>query len=345
MRNFPPQLQYLQLLEGSLSGAMGIAIEGSNASVPGDDKFHTNSADSIVYPRTSPHSTRRWFEIFAQGTEGFSFNITTDPFVHVSQTSGSIWPGNNATDIRIWVSFDWAAAPKGTGETRISVTSSSPYGTQNSRPTISFPFDNTPIPSSFIAGFVEADGVVSMEAEHFTRSSPSASGLKYYTIPNYGKTLSGIALTDRNAPSLAPSTGPCLEYDFFIFEETTKKPAQISFILGQSINMNPQRPLKYAVSIDNETPRIVQYVVDRPKNEKQAGSWTPYGWDKAVSDAAWVSAINSTLTSGRHTLKFWALEPEVVLQKIIIDLGGMKKSYLGPPESYMVGADKADYLR
>jgi hypothetical protein len=341
MRNMPPQIQYLQLLEGSLSGTMAIAIEGSNASVPGDDKFHTNSADSLVYPRTSPQSPRRWFDIYAQGTQGFNFNITSDPFIRLTQTSGSIWPERNGTDVRIWVSFDWATAPKGTGEARVTITASSPYGTQNSRPAILFPFDNTQVPTSLVAGFAETDGVVSMEAEHFTRSVPNPSGLEYYTIPNYGRTLSGVALTDRNAPSLSHTTGPSLEYDFFTFTERMKIPATISVILGQSINMNPQRPLKYGLSIDDQPTQTIKYVVDRPKNEKQSGAWTPYGWEKAVSDAAWVSVTNSTLNSGKHTLKFWALEPEVVLQKIVIDLGGMRKSYLGPPESYRVGIDKS----
>jgi hypothetical protein len=30
------------------------------------------------------------------------------------------------------------------------------------------------------------------------------------------------------------------------------------------------------------------------------------------------------------------LEPGVVLQKVVVDLGGVRKSYLGPPESWRV---------
>jgi hypothetical protein len=53
------------------------------------------------------------------------------------------------------------------------------------------------------------------------------------------------------------------------------------------------------------------------------------------SDNARFSKTNHQILSpGYHTLKIWMVDPGVVLQKIIVDTGGLGQSYPGPPESY-----------
>jgi Gylcosyl hydrolase family 115 C-terminal domain len=36
---------------------------------------------------------------------------------------------------------------------------------------------------------------------------------------------------------------------------------------------------------------------------------------------------------GKHIVKYWVVSPGVVLQKLVLDFGGLEPSYLGPPET------------
>jgi hypothetical protein len=76
----------------------------------------------------------------------------------------------------------------------------------------------------------------------------------------------------------------------------------------------------------------------------------PDGWGYAVADAVWgVNAAHNTTTQwnvtveGEYTLRVWGLAPSVIVQKVIVDLGGVRPSYLGPPESFLVGRDEGQY--
>jgi hypothetical protein len=57
-----------------------------------------------------------------------------------------------------------------------------------------------------------------------------------------------------------------------------------------------------------------------------------------VYNAAWLhtSTWEDHLEVGAHTLKVRLLEPGTVLMRILIDFGGLRDSYLGPPESVRV---------
>jgi hypothetical protein len=58
-------------------------------------------------------------------------------------------------------------------------------------------------------------------------------------------------------------------------------------------------------------------------------------WEKAVSDNIIVkTAMFNVSAAGAHTLKYWLVNPGVVLQKLVVETSGAKATYLGPPESH-----------
>jgi len=110
----------------------------------------------------------------------------------------------------------------------------------------------------------------------------------------------------------------------------------VAAILAPTLNFVPSRGLRYAVSFDDEAPQVVTLV---PQNyNAQNGN---RDWEKSVEDNARYGHTTHPLTkSGYHTLKFWMVDPGIMLQKLVVNLGGVKPSYLGPPESYCNGREQ-----
>jgi hypothetical protein len=47
----------------------------------------------------------------------------------------------------------------------------------------------------------------------------------------------------------------------------------------------------------------------------------------------WKGPIHMVVKKRKHTLKYQAISPAVILQKAVVDFGGLKKNYLGPQET------------
>ena len=89
--------------------------------------------------------------------------------------------------------------------------------------------------------------------------------------------------------------------------------------------------LKYAISFDDETPQIINIHA----NETTPDWKYPAYWNQAVMENIKVLTSKHNIKEpGEHVLKFWMVDPGIVLQKIVVNTGGLKPSYLGPPESY-----------
>jgi hypothetical protein len=131
-----------------------------------------------------------------------------------------------------------------------------------------------------------------------------------------------------NTPAATPGKdSTCLEYRMYLFRTNQ---AEVTAITAPTLNFAPGRGLRYAVSFDDEAPQIVTLVPE--KYSAQNGN---ADWEQSVKDNARFGHSTHPLAQpGYHTLKIWMVDPGVVLQKLVVDLGGVRPSYLGPPESY-----------
>jgi hypothetical protein len=295
---------------------LGVAVENSSAAWPGGD-------EEPILPRfNSIAQQRRYIDVFNRGTGAVEYTATpSDPWIVLSALRGSVAKGE-----RLWVSIDWSKAPQGTafgsvkiaqGDTAVNVNVDAISAADVTRDTLT--------------GFVEDGGVVSIEPEHYT-SKADVGDLKWITVEDYGRTLSamrGQGPVDFG-PLAPPQGSPRLEYKTYFF---TSGEATVYNVLAPNLAFIPGRNLRFAVSIDDQKPVMVTGV---PTTIVAAAS-QPNGneWEKNVKDEARiVSAKVQIPSSGYHTLKVWMIDPGITLQKIFMDLGGLKPSYLGPPESY-----------
>lgn len=318
--NRMPNVSYHTQANVPKSGIIGVSVQGSSQSAPGDPETTLLAMNPYM-----SQTERRYLDIFTRNNGTFSFRATSNvSYVNVSNSSGTLSAPNGPIDLRNYIKVDWASAPPGLSWAGIKIQPIDAPGSWNI--TAKLPVNKTSVPIS-ISGYVESGGVVSIEAEHFA-SSETKGVLSYIKLPHYGRTLSGMKLWPVTALSQDPSTAPKLTYSFHSF--TSSENARVILFLGGSTNHDPSRPLKLAFSIDGGTSTTVRPVPDTPMGQN------PSGWTEATVARGWTSSITVSIAAGSHELSLWLLEPGVVVQKVVVDLGGFKKSGRGPLESLKV---------
>ena len=169
-----------------------------------------------------------------------------------------------------------------------------------------------------------SDGYISIEAEHFARKLDGAD-VRWQVIPDLGRTLSSVIAYPQLAP---PSDGRSmrLEYDVLLSHDAD---ATLNLYLAPTLDTAGKGGLRLAVSIDNREPQTLSFNLDPEAKGKSKADWS-----QAVSDNVVVlKASFGQLKAGPHTIKVFRIDGNLVLEKLVLDTGGLKPSYLGPPES------------
>jgi endo-1,4-beta-D-glucanase Y len=292
---------------------MGIAIEGKSASwgAGGSDKSPILLFDLFG-------EQKRYIDAFNLGATPFEFSAEPNAdWIILSANKEKI-----EKERRLFVSIDWSKAPVGNANGSITIT-----GAGLKETVLISSFNPSEPKKDSLEGFVEADGYVSMEAEHYTKKV-DAGEVHWDKIDDYGRTDSAMTIFPVTAQSvMPPKDSPCLEYKMFLFHSGN---IEVETIVAPTLNFVPDRDLRYAVSFDDQPPQIISIV---PKNYIVA--YSNEDWQESVRNNARTVKSNHLLPdAGYHTLKVWMVDPGVVLEKIMVNTGGIRPSYLGPPESY-----------
>jgi hypothetical protein len=316
--NNPPAntMPLLYDIQAHNAADMGVAIEGNASAWPQQASPAWPHKGAYKLPPFDRYGQQtRTIDIFNKGTESFKFSAnTSDPWIIIRYTSAQVDVLQN-----VQVSIDWKKAPKGQASGKINITGTG-WGSASINVSA---INNDPIVKGF-KGFVEADGYVAIEAEHFSKAQ-AAAGYAWAKIPEHGRNLSSMSvfpISDKSFTDL--KNAPYLEYKVYLF---TAGQLSVDSIFAPSWPFAPGHGLRYAIAIDDEMAQTIDIVKDMSDG----------AWEESVrSDMRKATSLHAITKAGEHTVRIFAIDPGVTLERVVLNTGGLLPSYLGPEESLRV---------
>lgn len=323
-RNMMPRVD---LIHVPVPAEMGVAVVELNRAVPPRRPGTPmpqgmRPGGALALPEFDPYLQQTYhLEVYNRGSTPFEYRVEAgQPWVLVAPASGTV-----DRQVRVAVSVDWSRTPVGSDTVPLTVT-----GPDGRRVVVQAPIRNPAEPRrDRFAGFVQRGNHVSMEAAHFTRAV-AGNGVEWQVIPGFGRTVSGVHPTPVTSASQTPGgTSPHLEYRVFMTDTGT---VSVHAFISPTWDFRGGDGLRYAVSIDDEEPTVVNIHADGSSTGITDGN---RAWEQGIINAIKVHVSEHRLRApGEHVVRFWMVDPGIVLQKLVVSKGELPATYLGPPESF-----------
>jgi hypothetical protein len=172
--------------------------------------------------------------------------------------------------------------------------------------------------------FTHSNGYIAMEAEHFF-SATSGEKTSWTVYPYYGRTRSAVALT----PYTEAVDGAKLTYQFTMPNDV--KTVKVHVVVKSTLDFLNVGGHEYGVSLDGDEPQIVNFnktLVDR--QPYMYSDFYPTIARRVVEKTVELPVHSS---NDVHQLTLTPRHPGIVFEKIVVDFGGYKPSYLFMNES------------
>ncbi|MBN2684456.1 MAG: glycosyl hydrolase 115 family protein [Pontiellaceae bacterium] len=173
--------------------------------------------------------------------------------------------------------------------------------------------------------FEPSNGYVSIEAEHYFEAK-NAANAKWTVIPYSGRTLSEIAVL----PHSEPVEGASISYKMKLPSEV--KTVTVHVVVKSTLAFANLEGHKYQVAFNGGAAQTVNFNADL--NEKPQNIYSKFY--PAVARRVVEKTVRLDLPAsadGMQVLTLTPLDPGIVFQKIVVDFGGYKNSYLFMEES------------
>ncbi|MBN2279147.1 MAG: glycosyl hydrolase 115 family protein [Candidatus Marinimicrobia bacterium] len=300
-KNVMPEIKRIQVPR---QANMGVAVEGSGehwpkarsqARLPEFDVFHKQ-----IY----------YIEIFNQGSSPFQYKArASEKWLKIDNPKGTV-----NKQKRIFAEVIWKDIPPGDQEAFITLAGTGRIVK------ILCKISNPKIENENIWNcHIEANNYIAMEAKQYHKKVETDE-VKWQEIPDLGKTKSAMHILPVTTDPLEPESNHSPNLQYALYLKSTGK-VKITAYLSPTLNFHNSQGLRYGISLDNEKPQILNMHADRDFRD----------WEISVGNNITLCTSEHEIRNpGFHTLKFWALDPGVVLQKIVVETGKIGPSYLGP---------------
>lgn len=292
--------------------AMNVVLQGKLTA------YTTGQATMEEY--TNINNESYYIRLMNTGSKTYEYNITSDSdWIVVDKTSGEV---TYEDVVNVSVDFDKLTQ---SSSGKLTITGNGQTVTVNINATVmdvsSFD-ENT---------YVEAHDYVAIEAGNYSDIASGNNGASWKEIAGYGRSKSGMKVFPTTETFYDIDEAPYIEYKFYV-DNSEKYTLQTHIAPSNNVDWN-RVTMKFAYSVDGEIPTYVDTIT----SSYIAGTWRDSTWSNAVrNNIRSIEKSLGNLEEGVHTLRIYAADPALVMEKFIIypTATKLKTSYLGPQESY-----------
>lgn len=320
---------------------LGVAVEGSELAWPlltvGGEE---GEIEPLLPTFDAINNQTHYIDIFNRGRGRFEFEVNSShPWIRVSETSGRV-----CKEQRVDVYIDWSLVPEGESDGNVYIKHKDKVVAVRVK-AIKHDLPNVDMP--YYGGFA---GEFSIPAQMYS-ANVSGKHAKWIELPDLGRSDACMGIEPVTAPSSKIKDAPVLEYTVYL---PNKGETVVCLGVLPTQDIYPERGLRIAVGLDAEEPQIIDArkgIVDTfkeytPENLeisnvlqplprhtrdiKLVGRWRALR-NEVFDNIRWLDLGVEVLEPGIHTLKIYMIDPEVVLERIVVNPDNEHPSYFGAP--------------
>lgn len=199
----------------------------------------------------------------------------------------------------------------------------------------------------------------SIPAIKYDRKTPGKVA-NWICLPDLGRGEGCMGADNVTAQSaLSESDAPTLVYDIDVAGEDS---VRIAVAILPTQDVNPERGLRLGFSLDGGEMRVVdarrglvdtfdEYTPANLKNSKKLKALPPRGKmalngygknmrNEVFDNLRWLDVTFPVENSGKHSFSITMIDPEIVVERIVVDPDNSRYSYFGPPERMQADVSK-----